>query len=569
MATLVQLIKRRLLHVGKEESLADIKNSIISLEKEYHSIIETEVDLIQRLEAQATIVDGHITKLNESDILEKIQRSLELVVELRVLETAENITKLQNYQHVQVVPQIVSTCVKHITFINDSNGQDTEIFKFCRAVTDEVRAKLQSQFLAQFEEHLQKEEDGQDLEDWVQFISISRDWLLAYCLVSTLPLASSSSSPVKVLDRYRESLDELLVPLWGRFHFHLEHARDSQSRQQILWTFQYGIHFARLLMDLCASMHQSGQLQVVAAADYSAAADAHIVDKVTRFMRAHIAQVLVRCADQQDQSGFAQTLLLLVEAALEFDHQIARQHAELFLNAVFLDSATTATLWLQKDTEYFHTAMRASCSVYKLTYSFKFERGSQRCFHGVHSSTALLTAAAHRYKYMSPSNRDRFSFMILEPLLLCGMSLFLFRLRADPLLQSITEERRHDPMTLDDATGLPAQLSELLDSSRYYRACMEVSLREVSFASGRMSGRWKTLVPWIKSAAYSNLQPRDLVDKIFDTFDDALANYTPFDRDAATSDVAYALAQVDALSSEAEKMFRAVITSTIYRSNSS
>ena len=106
---------------------------------------------------------------------------------------------------------------------------------------------------------------------WQHFLLQSRDWILAYGLLSVLPTALTEP-PLAVERTYVRSIDEVLAPLWGRFRFHLQQASGTSagaasgagasvqagagagSKSQVLWSFQYCGTFAQLLVDLCAQM---------------------------------------------------------------------------------------------------------------------------------------------------------------------------------------------------------------------------------------------------------------------------------------------------------------------------
>jgi hypothetical protein len=463
--------------------------------------------------------------------------------------------------------------------INDEGIQDTEIIKYCQSVSNAVRSKLLSEFLQRFEQHLEKEDvsDAQSEEDWVAFIAVSKGWLLAYSLVAILPLASRNVSATRVLDRYRESLDEILMPLWGRFHFHLQHARESLSREQVLWTFQYAVQFVSLLANMLESMLSAGKLKVVCDADYRSAGTSHIVDKVVRAMRAHIAVVLVNCGQGSAKDDFDATVLVLIESALELDRQLQlaapNKGRELYLSNIFVEAPSSLQAWLRSDYEYFRQAMLGCAGD---AYAFKFHvHGAgfpSRCYFGVHRCLSLLTTALCRYQYLAPrSAKDKFSHYILEPLLLSGMGVLLFKLRHDPVLQSILEERSCDDLQIEARSGLPKALGELLDSSAYFVEAMRNAVTPHSHSSSdRIPHKWKMLQPWVKSAAYANLRPAAVVEKAFDSFEGCGATYTL--PTAATSttcnDAEYAVVQMQALSMEIDRQFKELFASPVYRKRS-
>ena len=598
-----------------------IQSSIQSAVAEYESMLASYDNSIGIMQAKLSDVKSITTQLDEENILLKLRKSLEIVTEIRILEVAQSVQNLQNYSTVQEIPSLALSCIRHLSVINDGNHiSSTEIYRYYSSVVEEVRARLLTAFLAFFEKQLNNSEeeslegmDGVDVVEeggWASFLHLARDWLLAYTLVSILPLASSSSSQseIRVLDKYRDSLDELLVPLWGRYYFHLQLAQDSATSAQILWTFQYSLYFAKLLMNLCASMISStgDHLRVIMDADYTLAANCHIIDKIIRFMRSHLAKILLACQTQAIASGdelaFSRIVVTLVEASLHFDVQTrtleTRNPSQILLTHVLLDSPVTLNIWLKADHSYFLDSISSpSFTDANYVYGFQYlepnadsddpdesaalSQGGNRCYRGVFHTLSLLVTAFERYQYLTPAAMDSFSFFVLEPLLLYGMALFLFRARSDVVLRSITEERRIDElMALVTSSGganvvLPWQLSELDVSAHYYTTCLQSSLKGNALQigkSGRLMQRWRALTPWIRSAAFAGLTPADLASRVFETFGGLSASFAGGNRghnggNSAITDeyVDYCILQISTLSKELRKQYETLIHSAIYR----
>jgi hypothetical protein len=105
---------------------------------------------------------------------------------------------------------------------------------------------------------------------WATFLTQARDWLLAYTLVNLLPTVLTETKSM-VLEKFKETLDEALTPIWGRFHYHLQLGRESGSTVQLVWTFAYCRSFVSMLCDLSAEMTTAGSLQKLCNVDYARA----------------------------------------------------------------------------------------------------------------------------------------------------------------------------------------------------------------------------------------------------------------------------------------------------------
>lgn len=560
LASLRKRLVRRL-DVGAGESLCAVGAGAGALAAECAALVEAERTRAAQLAAQETAAQTALARLDADQTFEKVRRCLAIVTEIGVLELAQRLTALQSYPSLASVPPLVVECIGILRSMNNASLQNTRIYEFCVEVAEGVRGRVLGEFLLFFERHLDAGGGEAEAGDWVGFVAASRDWLLAYVLVSLLPLAMTQGSGSAVLARFCESADEALLPLWGRFQFHLEHARESQSRDQILWTFQYALYFSRLLVDMCGGVLLDGSLAAVCDCDYRSAMAAHVVGKVTRFMRAHVAAVLVRC----DEQSFGSTVLALAENALLYDHRAAElsDTREARLCGVLLDSPATSALWLQRDAAYFKAALLRACdaNAYSPSFSEQDARGPLRCYRCLYASMRLYASATQRYRYADPAGRARLSGAVLEPLLLAAMALLLFRVRAHPLLRSVTEERRSDDMH-PTARGLPPELEELVDSVDYYRRCL-LGLAAEAHSSGRLGARWRPLLPWVKSAAYSNLTPAHCVERVFDGAEEPTV--TSAGEAGGSSDVEVVVATVGAMSAELQRQCRALLASATYR----
>ena len=561
VSSLHRRLETRLRVLDPEESLSSLKTDVQSLETEHEAAVAAHQRLRERMLEKLRLVERLSERLEAGQVMDKLRRSAEIVTEIRVLQLAQSLQELQSNTDVTTIPSIVSRCAADLIHVNEGKSQDTEIMKFCGTVTDSVRRRVLEQFLHRFEEHLtdDKDEDESDDEDWARFVKESKEWLLAYSLVSLLPLCSRSTSESRVVERFSEALDEILLPLWGRYHFHLDHARESQSQDQVLWTFQYSIHFCHLVIGMIKSILDSGQMKIILEVNYQLASNSHVINKITRFMRSHVAQVLVDC-DQSDPARFFDTVLVLIEASLEFDHLLQLQEPayvrDCTLCSIFVDTAAIRDVWIERDLNFFKDNMLlASLETFAFKFSSTESVPSHRCFHGVYMSIVLLMAASLRYQYLPRLAVDRFSNLVLEPLLLCGMAFLLYHIRHNPVLRSITEERYFENNLISMEDSAPVELREFIDSGAYFQQALRNLPSRLCFGLGRLPRKWKMLLPWIKSASFADLPPKNLVVKVFD----AMGR----DWDAANSeklvvltDVQYCIEQVAALVTEMERQYR-------------
>ena len=543
-----------------DDSLSSIRAEINHLLGAYEAESASHQKMRAELEDKLRQTERLRERLEAGRVMDILRRAMETVTEIRVLQLAVSLSELQSHKSVTDIPAIVGRCAADLMHFSDLKAQDTEIMKFCIAVTEGVRQQLLEQFLVHFEHHLNDEESESADEDWVQFVRVSKDWLLAYALVSLLPLCSKSTPESRVVDRYNEAVDEILLPLWGRYLFHLKHAREAQSQEQILWTFQYSIHFCHLVINMVKSILDSGQLKIILNANYQLASNSHVINKVTRFMRSHVAQVLVSC-DQTDKDSFYENIVMLVEASLDFDHQLQLQEPTYIqdssLSSIFVDTAVLRDIWVLRDCDYFKERMQM-CS--HEAFEFKFSSADSpfpRCFHGVYTSIVLLVAASQRYQYLPRLAIDKFSSAILEPLMLCGMGFLLYRVRHNRVLRSITEERFSEYANEQENLKPPAELEDLRVTADYFQQAMKSIPSKLCFGFGRLSRRWKALLPWIKSAAFADLPPKNLVVKVFDTSGSSMEG-TMSDRGSLT-DVQYSIEQVATMVNELERQWKSAL----------
>ena len=192
------------------------------------------------------------------DLVGKMQHYSLLKSQVQILILSQKLSDLQNFSHVRCIPDLVQNLMNSLP----KNLQSScKIYKNIITSVSVLKCTLLRSFHADFDAHLETNAESTDAKEmWSTFLGTARDWLLAYALVSLLP-ALISDSRNSIIEKYTDALDEVLTPLWGRFHFHLSSARESKSFEQFVWTFSYAKSFLTLLIDLCTQLTSTGQLQ--------------------------------------------------------------------------------------------------------------------------------------------------------------------------------------------------------------------------------------------------------------------------------------------------------------------
>lgn len=290
------------------------KNSKLLL-SEWNSYKEEELERRSLFKKVLNEIHEFQSKTTDTVLETKIRSYSSLQNRIQLLSLAKKISDLQQFLNVQDMPDLI---LDVIDYVPQYLPKGCIIEKMLIQTVSTLKESLLFSFHKEFEVHLEGNRDENDAKKlWSNFLGIARDWLLAYALVSLLPIVISDSRSL-ILEKYTDALDEALTPLWGRFHFHLGSARESQSFEQVLWTFSYAKSFVTLLNDLCTQLTDTGKLQKLHQGDYKEAALNHISDKAVRFMRAHLAQIII------DNSPMSTEICMqLVEHSLEFDDSIA------------------------------------------------------------------------------------------------------------------------------------------------------------------------------------------------------------------------------------------------------
>ena len=241
----VQLLKR----------LEIDSNAFVS---EWRNFESEELKTLSSFESVLQAVSDFRSKIDDPDLVGKMQHYSLLKSQVQILILSQKLSDLQNFSHVRCIPDLVQNLMNSLP----KNLQSScKIYKNIIASVSVLKCTLLRSFHADFDAHLETNAESTDAKEmWSTFLGTARDWLLAYALVSLLP-ALISDSRNSIIEKYTDALDEVLTPLWGRFHFHLSSARESKSFEQFVWTFSYAKSFLTLLIDLCTHLTSTGQLQ--------------------------------------------------------------------------------------------------------------------------------------------------------------------------------------------------------------------------------------------------------------------------------------------------------------------
>lgn len=229
-----------------------------SLASEWQILAKAELEIGSSFDSILKDVAVFRKKVDDPELLKKIRHYSSLQCQIQLCTLAKALFELKRFKDVRDIPDLVHNLMgslpKHLQ-------SSCAIHKNIILTVTSMKEILLKSFHADFNAHLESNEDSEDAKEmWSNFLIVARDWLVAYALVSLLPILISDSRS-QILEKYTEALDEALTPLWGRFHFHLTSARESKSFEQFVWTFSYAKSFVSLLINLCTQLTVAGQLQ--------------------------------------------------------------------------------------------------------------------------------------------------------------------------------------------------------------------------------------------------------------------------------------------------------------------
>lgn len=414
----------------------------------------------------------------------------------------------------------------------------TQIKRMVEQVVAKTRSRLLEKFHNFFEDQLNEEAaanisitDGNGLGKksmWELFMRRSRDWLLAYNLVSILPSLLFAHSRQRMLEVFQDSWDEALTPIWGRFYHHLRMARESKSFNQIIWTFSYAKSFVEMLMNLCNQITQADQMhQLCDGVDYRKAGLQQIVDKAIKFLKAHIAEVFVYVESTQF------FLMELIDSIVGFDQWLTENiglesgvEIQSSLCSVVYDSKEMFHSWMTLEQSLVYEQLnKLICSTSSNPFDLMFDSPFQAehdadievlnifhdrklsCYVCSYLILSLFVNTRVRYSHFPPPAQWILSELILEPLLCTGIGLFLYKIRCTPELFNIS---------IGSLSHVPECSVEWVNFSRsvsYFQSAIaytKPNLREMRIIAGsnRCKKRWSVIQNWIPKILISEEQQR-------------------------------------------------------------
>lgn len=583
---------------GKEDGSDKV---VISQDLSSRTIFETTRTLLshydeekrvhEALRSQALSVQGNVSQvLKEIDcnIIEKYRKYIDLKNKIQLMNLARALKRLQHFHSVLEIPDLVLGVMENVPMVLPHQSQ---IRQLLMDTAENVKATLLSSFHERFESHLQAENDDNNDSNlpstfdnnsnsshknnnnnnaWSLFLSETRDWLLSYSLISLLPFVLTESSKTLVMEKYQEALDEALTPLWGRFHFHLSCARETSSSEQILWTFPYSCNFIEMLVRLCTQITTSDKLQRLQVGNYRKAALQHVVDKCTRFLRAHVAQILVNRFSSVSGNQDRNLLISVVEECLQLDSMLmstlssttcaeegvkeqkmtkGQVEIRMTITSVLCDAKIVQEYWMKDDNQFFATVLgKCLVSSSPAPFSLRFDGGMGKCYSCIYECLHLFSMAVKRYSFLPASAQNNFSQVVLEPILCAAVTLMLMHIRSNPTLSFISAGRGkfgglHRILNADARTSTstststntfvkecPSDLKHFLFSVDYFHAALGAITEDEQYCnirsdSMRFDDLWSEVYSWVPkrqefkptegTTTHSSFTPTHACKKIF------------------------------------------------------
>lgn len=500
----------------KSRYLHDVKERVESLGASSKKLIRP---MFQELREKCITAKNHLTEINgirgsHEKVLDKFREYTKTEYKIQLWTIVQLLGRLDKATNILDVPPIILELKDAAKF---TILEKTKIYTCIQNTINTKKATLLEKFHRLFEEHLDSEIESDSSNEtaqersqeniydyqkqiWHLFLQRSRQWLLAYALVSILP-AVLIKSPKMILMRFKEALDEAMTPLWGRFYHHLKMGRDSYSHNQILWTFKYAASFLEMVQSLGqhitaademtailqpprSSSHPSSSSSggSIGKTDFKAAASAQVLEKALKFLNAHLASIFVAVSPWEDGFG-----LQLVDEIIDFDHWMATFFATQgvtppgFLAHVLYESKVFFHHWLLLEQsliyQHFYDRVCIStdvafipkfCTILRtneedrknndnegnrgdysqssrLSLNLHRERSvdvdvSARltCYTALYDCLSMFLTSRQRYAYFPPAAQWILAEVILEPLLCVGLGLCLYKIRSDELLFPIS-----------------------------------------------------------------------------------------------------------------------------------
>jgi hypothetical protein len=152
---------------------------------------KAERDKVQQLEDDLTLkkaeVELALERFNEPKLLDNINKYVITSNKIQLMILSNSLEKLKLSQSVVEIPDLILDVIDHVPSTLPKNLM---IQRYLTEVIDSRRKEMLADFHSGFEHHLQQTlalPDDKSKMLWVSFLSQSREWLLAYSLLSLLP----------------------------------------------------------------------------------------------------------------------------------------------------------------------------------------------------------------------------------------------------------------------------------------------------------------------------------------------------------------------------------------------
>lgn len=389
-----------------------------------------------------------------------------------------------------------------------------------------VKRHLLQLFQCLVEDHIQNSfkeiSVDESNENWTLFVSKASEALTGYLILDLLPVSLFECS-ASLIQCFQTSLDDAMVPMWSRLHFHLSVARSSGSLDQFLWTFRYGKSFVDLMRSLCSRVTSFSVLQQLLPFNSSEACTEMIYQKTIKFFRGHVAAAISSFESPTTNYFCAVT----VESTLEFDKFLHSFHCvDASIHAisvdpsisngsstifgVVLDGKGIHTQWVQLEVAYFTASLRRVLSVDERIYSCDFrDKDNNICFSSLFECLRLFIMAMRRYELLPTTSQDVLSEFVLERVLALAVGLCLLRIRSDPILYAVSCKASNITSVVGccrkelNGKEVPNTLKEFLHSVSYFTRGLDAfvlnsSPHPVLTQSGRYQEKiWSIAHKWM------------------------------------------------------------------------
>lgn len=358
------------LTVGSEGDTAPvIKSSVEEFIHAWKLELSNRRAFSDSLKRELSYISNMKNAYEDTKIFTILRKHKRAQLEYQLILLGQKVNVLSNLKNVEEYPALL---VDLMHSIPKYIGSDSRIILRVKECAQDLRKRFLFEFHEDFENHMKDIALISESKDvWTNFFSRSRNGLLTFFLVSILPTILSNDLSI-VHEKFKESLDAALTPLWGRFHFHLSSAREEGSEEQLLWTFEYSKSFINMIVTLCLQISSTGLLNELHPTDYEAASKAQVAEKATKFIRAHCAQIIFTLPPKSQFS------LKLIENALALDHEIAQiaKSPSTTICSIFADAKLLFAEWASNDFQYFLSNFEKAFTSNEYAFSMKFPKGA-------------------------------------------------------------------------------------------------------------------------------------------------------------------------------------------------